>query len=131
MACLHPCSSPRRIGRFASLSASLLAGMLLTLPGCSRAPVLTIRNDSSLTLSNLVVSGSGFSERIGNLPAGGEHRLTLRPRGESGVQLVFDAGSRHVDSGSQGYIEGGSGDRITAIVGTNLTVSVAQETRRY
>ncbi|HRZ34727.1 MAG TPA: hypothetical protein P5534_00005 [Candidatus Paceibacterota bacterium] len=104
--------------------------VLLAAAGCSRAPVLTIKNQSSLTLSNVVVSGTGFSERISNIPAGGKHRLRVRPQGESGVRLVFDAGTQHVDSGAQGYFEAGGGYRITATVGTNLSVSVSGELRK-
>lgn len=105
--------------------------MLMAATGCSRAPVLTIKNQSSLTLSNVVVSGTGFSERIASISAGDEHRLRVRPQGESGVRLVFDAGMQHVDSGAQGYFESGGGYHITATVGTNLSVSVSEEPRKY
>ena len=113
------------------ISILIILGTLLAASGCSRAPVITITNQSSLTLSNVVVSGSGFSERIGSIPAGGEHRLRVRPRGESGVRLVFDGGTQHVDSGEQGYFEAGGGYRMTATVGTNLSVSISEELRKY
>ena len=113
------------------LNLIIIVAAILAAAGCSRAPVLTIKNQSPLTLSNVVVSGSGFSERIGSIPAGGEHQLRVRPQGESGVRLVFDAGTQHVDSGSQGYFEAGGGYRITATVGTNLSVSVSEELRKY
>ena len=104
---------------------------LLTLAGCSRAPVVTITNHSSTTLSNVVVSGSGFSERIGTVQAGGQHKLTVHPRGESGMRVAFDAGNQHVDSGEQGYFEAGGGYCISANVGTNLGVSVSSDLRSY
>lgn len=113
------------------LNLSIMVVTTLAAAGCSRAPVLTIKNQSTLTLSNVVVSGSGFSESIMNIPAGEELRLRVRPRGESGVRLVFDAGKQHVDSGSQGYFEAGGGYRITATVETNLSVSVSEELRKY
>lgn len=78
-----------------------------------------------------MVSGTGFSERIRSLPASGEHRLRVRPQGESGVRLVFDGGTRHVDSGVQGYFEPGGGYRMTATVGTDLNVAVSEEVREY
>ena len=109
----------------------LVVSALLSPAGCSRAPVLTIQNQSSVTLSNVLVSGSGFSERIVRIPAGGEHRLSIRPRGESGVRLEFDAGTQHLDSGAQGYLEAGGGHRLTATVGTNLSVVVSEELRKY
>ena len=106
-----------------SLAALVLAA------GCSRAPVITIKNQSSLTISNVVVSGSGFTNRIATLPAESEHQLTVRPSGDSGLRLVFDAGTQHIDSGSQGYFEACGGYRITATVGTNLSVSVSEALR--
>ncbi len=104
---------------------------LLAAAGCSRAPVLTIKNQSSLTLSNVVVSGTGFSQGIGSIPAGDEHRLTVRPRGDSDVRLVFDAGTNHVDSAAQGYFEAGGGYRVAVTVGTNLSVTVTEHLRSY
>src|SRR5437773_2625639 len=41
----------------------ILLTTVVTLAGCSRAPVITIANLSPVTLSNLVISGSGFSDR--------------------------------------------------------------------
>ena len=103
----------------------ILLAALTAVTGCSRSPVITVKNQSSLTLSNVVVSGSGFSTRIAKIPAGSEHRLTVRPSGDSGVRLVFDAGTQHIDSGSQGYFEAGGGYRVTATVDTNLSVSIS------
>jgi len=111
-------------------SCIIAAGLALA-AGCSRAPVITIKNQSSLTISNIVVSGSGFTNRIAAIPAGSEHRLTVRPTGESGLHLAFDAGTQHIDSGSQGYFEAGGGYRVTASVGTNLTVSVSEVLGAY
>ncbi len=102
----------------------IAVSVLVAAPGCSRAPVLTVRNDSSQTLSNVVVSGTGFSERISMLPSGVEHRLRVKPQGESGVRLTFDAGGQQVDSGIQGYIEPAGGYRVRVTVGTNLNVSI-------
>lgn len=99
--------------------------------GCSRAPVVLVRNQSSQVLSNVVVSGAGFSERLGILPPGGEQTLRVRPQGDSGLRLAFEAGGRLVDSGGQGYFEAGGGYRVTVIVGTNLAVSVTEELRKF
>ena len=109
----------------------IIAVTLVTLTSCSRGPVITVKNRSSLTISNVVVSGSGFSERIGSIAAGGEHRLSIRLRGESGVCLMFDAGTQHVDSGEQGYFEASGGYRVAATVETNLSVSISSDLRQY
>lgn len=112
------------------VSAFLVVPLLLA-AGCSRSPVIALSNQSSQTLSNVVVSGSGFSERIGNLPGGGRRELPVQPRGETGVRLEFDAGPRHVDTGAQGYFEAGGGYRVSVVVGTNLDVAVTAELRKY
>lgn len=95
--------------------------------GCSRSPVIIVRNQSGLMLSNVVVAGVGFSEKVGILVPGGEHRLHVRPQGETGVRVSFEAGLQRVDSGPQGYFEAGGGYRVTATIGTNLGVSVTGE----
>jgi hypothetical protein len=92
------------------IQSLIILSMLVGAAGCSRAPVLTITNESSLTLSNVVVSGSGFSEHVGNIAAGGERQLSVRLRGESGVRLVFDAGPQHVDSGER---RSGAGETLS------------------
>lgn len=83
-----------------------------------------MRNQSLQTVSNLVVSGIGFTERLDRLPCGAEHSFRVRPSGESGVSLGFDAGNQHVQSSANGYFEASGGSRIQATIGTNLTVSV-------
>ena len=113
------------------LSRIVLLVALAAAAGCSRAPVITVQNQSSQTLSNVVVSGSGFTNRIESIAAGGKHRLTVRPSGDSGLRLVFDAGTQHVDSGSQGYFEAGGGYRVTATVDTNLGIAIVSDLRRF
>lgn len=105
----------------------ILVATIILATGCSRSPVITLRNQSGLMLSNVVVAGVGFSEQVGILAPGGEHRLHVRPQGETGVRVSFEAGSQRVDSGSQGYFEAGGGYRVKATIGTNLGVSVTGE----
>jgi len=113
------------------ISRIIILAAIVALAGCSRAPVVAITNRSSVTLSNVVVSGSGFSERIDSIAAGGVHRITIHPRGESGMRVAFDAGTQHEDSGERGYFEAGGGYRVSATVSTNLSVSVSSDLRSY
>ena len=66
----------------------LMLAWVVALAGCSPSPVVTITNHSPVALNNVVVSGSGFSERIESIAAGAEHRVTARPRGESGLRVA-------------------------------------------
>ena len=112
-------------------SSPIILAAIVALAGCSRAPVVTITNRSTNALANVVVSGSGFSNRIDSIVAGAESRLTVRPRGESSVRIAFDAGGQHIDSGEQGYFEAGGGYRVAVTVAPDLKVSVSSDLRSY
>ena len=99
--------------------------------GCSRAPVLTISNRSPQTVINVVVSGTGFTQSVGNIAPGAEQRVSLSPRGESGVRIAFDASGKRVDSGEQGYFESSGGYRVKAIIETNLNVTITSDLGGY
>ncbi len=108
---------------------SLLAlGLVAALCGCNPAPRITVKNDSPHTLSNLVVSGAGFSERLPTLEPNGQHHWTVTPSGESGLGLRFDAAQRTVDSGKQGYFEPKGRYRVEAVIHNDLNVSVTAKT---
>ena len=95
--------------------------------GCSRPPVvLKVQNQSPLTLSNVVVSGSGFSERISSITPGGERRLSIRPQGRTTVRLAYDAGAQHFDSGPQSYFDSDQVHLIMAKVKMNMSVVVSR-----
>ena len=113
------------------LSSRLVLALSMGLAGCSRAPTVTVANRATVTLSNVVISGSGFSNRIESIAAGVDHTLTIHPSGDSGLRLVFDAGGQHIDSAEQGYFEAGSGYRVKATVDTNLSVSVTSDLSPY
>lgn len=111
-----------------SLVFPLLAAALC---GCHPEPRITVKNLSPHVLSNLVVSGAGFSERLSVLEPGAERRWSVRPRGDSGLQLRFDADRRTVDSGKQGYFEPASHYRVEAVVQPDLTVSVTAQPKWF
>jgi hypothetical protein len=109
----------------------ILLALVFVLTSCSRETGLTVANHSSGVLTNVVISGSGFSERIDRLAAGAERRLSIHPRGESGARVTFDAGGRHIDIGEQGYFEGGGSYRVAVIIEPDLNVTVLSELGKY
>lgn len=109
----------------------IVLAVVLAWGGCSREVGLTVANHSSGVVTNIRVSGSGFSERIDRLAAGAEYRLSIHPRGESGVRVVFEAGGRHIDAGEQGYFEGGRSYRVAVIIEPDLNVTVSSELETY
>ncbi|MEQ1796020.1 MAG: hypothetical protein ABL970_17735 [Nitrospira sp.] len=125
--------NPTPDGSNAMLSSRILIVLALVLAwaGCSRETSMTVANHSPVILTNIMVSGSGFSEPIDSLAAGAEWRLTVHSRGESGVRVAFDAGGRHIDAGEQGYFEAGGDYRISVTIEPDLKVTVSSELNRY
>lgn len=97
---------------------------LAALGGCARQPRLTVLNQSSAPLSNLVVSGSGFSETLGALAPGEKVRIGVSPSGDSALRFEFDAGGKHHSSAPDCYFEGSPLYRVTATIGPDFTVKV-------
>ena len=108
-------------------SRGIVLAVLILGAGCSRAPQITISNLSDVTLSNVLVSGSGFSERIGNIAPRADFKLTVHPVGDSGIRVAFDASGQHIDSGEQDYIEPSGGYRASVVVGPDLKVSASSK----
>ena len=87
---------------------------------------VTISNGSTITLANVVVSGSGFPKRIA---AGAEQKFAVHPPGDSGLRVTLDAGGPHVDVDDLAYIEAGGGCRVVVTVQLNL-IDIASSNSR-
>lgn len=109
---------------------SCLVASMLSL-GCSPGNRLVVVNESDSPLHDVLVSGSGFSEQIGTIAAHGEARLVVRPRGESGLHIQFNAKGTSISFGPDGYFEGSGGYLITATVSRDLAVSVKSALSPY
>lgn len=107
-----------------AILALLLLSILALFVGCSRAPKLTVTNRSAVELTNVVATGTGFTQAIGSIPPGGQRSVSLNPSGETGIRLDFDANGKHFSSTPQGYFENSSGYKITATVAPDFTVTV-------
>jgi hypothetical protein len=88
---------------------------------------ITVINQSDHPLENVVLTGSGFVEDIGTVSPNAASRVLVRPRGESGLQIRFDASGRTVSFGPEGYFEGGGGYVVIATVSPALAVSIKSE----
>lgn len=86
---------------------------------------MTVTNRSSLLLTNIVLSGSGFTERVGILEPGREKRITVHPKGSTGLRVTFDTGTQHIDSGQQAFFDTNGVYLVSALIKPDLTVSVA------
>jgi len=103
---------PDRRAQSHPIFRSLAVAVLLLTAGCSRSPRLELHNRSAATLANLVVSGSGFAEPLGDLPPGGDLSATLRPTADTALRFAFDVDGRRMETAPIGYVEPAGGDRI-------------------
>jgi len=114
-----------------SLTLLIVLLCLAALAGCARQPQLTVVNQSSAPLTNLVVSGSGFSVNLGTLAPGEQTRIGVSPSGDSGLRFEFDAGGKHHSSAPDCYFESSPLYRVTATIGPDFTVKVDVRIEKY
>lgn len=107
-----------------AVAAVVLAGLgIAAWFGLLSSPSVVIQNRSLANISNVVVSGSGFSESVGTIAAGDEIKVSMHPHGDSSIRIVFDANGQHYDSGDQAYIAT-NGERFIAKVNQTFGVSI-------
>ena len=108
---------------------TLTAGWVLTQCAAiaNPSPRIIVRNYSKNTLTNVVVSGSGFSHRVPVIEPGQRVRFRVEPSGESSLSLRFDTQGRTINSGQQGYFEPRSRYRVDAVVQSDLNVTIATQ----
>jgi hypothetical protein len=99
-------------------------GGTMALSGCNRGANLGIINRSTAELTNVVATGSRFTQSVGSILAGAQRSVSLSVRSESALKLDFDANGKHFTSEPQGYFEDGSNKKVTAIVSPDFTVTV-------
>ncbi len=119
-----------KIMKFNRMFFTAVVGISM-LAGCSKQPKITVINHSGVLLSNLVASGSGFSQSLGTLAAGAQVRASVNPTGESSLGLEFDANGKHFSSPPDGYFENSNYYQITATVEPDFSVIVDARTTAY
>lgn len=111
-----------------SLSTILITCCLV---GCDRATPVSVLNQSGATLRDVVVSGNGFDQRLGDIAQGVTATTQVRPKGESGLKLSFQSGHRLVTLPAGGYFEGGGRYAVTVVVTPDLGAAVSSTLRPY
>lgn len=99
-------------------------GCIMPISGCTHNANLNVINRSSTEITNVVATGSGFTQSIGSIKAGEQRSISVSPSGESGLQLEFDAKGKRFKSVPQGYFESGSNAKVTATVSPEFVVTV-------
>ncbi len=89
---------PRSMPVLALARLAVLGLAFALLQGCASGDLVKVINKSPTALTDVVVSGNGLSKRFGTIPAGGAETLRVRPRGESGLRVEFEANGRRYSS---------------------------------
>lgn len=101
----------------------------LAIAGCSGSTPLSVENKSGVVLESVIVSGSGFRQRLGNIEPGATIEAKIPVSGESGLAMSFIASGKGVSLPPDGYFEGGGGYAVTAVVTPGLEVVVNSRLR--
>ncbi|HQJ08054.1 MAG TPA: hypothetical protein PLF54_03555 [Deltaproteobacteria bacterium] len=110
----------------------ITAAAMLMQAGCSQEPAIVVTNQSGITLTNVILSGSGFSQRIDRLPPRAVTKFMVSPKGPSGVEVAFDAGGRHFDTKGQiGLFRDRGRYLVDVVIGPDLRLTVLSESRGY
>jgi hypothetical protein len=99
------------------------------LSGCISGVPVSIENQSSSDLAEVVVSGKGFSESVGTVRAGGMEFVRIHPRVETAVKVAFVVDGQRYSGTLDGTIENDNVNAIKATVSADFSVSVSAEVR--
>ncbi len=105
----------------------LVAGALLT--GCVSSVPVTIANNSQAQLVNVVVSGSGFSESVGSIAAGGSATAHVRPPVETQVKVAFDVDGQRYSAMTSERIANDGTNIVAASVDADFTITLETPAR--
>ena len=108
--------------------AAVVAACAL-LSGCVSSVPVTIANNSQAQLANVVVSGSGFSESVGSIAAGGRATAHVRPSGETTVKVAFDVDRQRYSAVTGDRIANDGANVVEATVDADFTITLETPAR--
>ena len=98
--------------------------LLAAAAGCSTKTTVTVANESNVTISNVTVTATGFKQSIDMLPAGEARSYEFELQGDSGLKVIYEAGGRKIDTGSQGYLMAKQRHVVQLSIRTNDSVGL-------
>ena len=101
----------------ASLSFVILAVLFFG------SPVITLKNDSEKRISNILLSGSGFSQTIPSLAPRSTTSVVVYPQGASGLKIEFAVDGKSHMKDDLAYLESFGGYCVTVQVAADLTIA--------
>lgn len=98
----------------------VIASIALLLVGCTRNPSVYVTNQSPATLTNIIVSGPGFSLPFSQLASGAQQKIPLNLKPNT-IKFEFDALGKHFSDVSTNINWNGM-KAIDLSVATNFSV---------
>jgi len=98
--------------------------------GCSNKPEVAVINHSNHELENVWISGSGFSNKLENVPVQSEIHTKFRCSGESGIRLTFQSNGTNHDTKEIGYVEDDSFYKVAIEVKPDFSAEFSYETNK-
>lgn len=89
---------------------------------CSRHPEVTVRNHSGATITEVVISGTGFSKKLGDIGPGHHAKTAVSPAADSGLRVSFDVNGQRHSPPEDGYLEPSPHCRVTVTAAPDFTV---------
>jgi hypothetical protein len=87
------------------------------------APVIILKNDSGKRMSNILLSGSGFSQTVASLEPHSTTSVVVYPQGESGLKIEFAIEERSHMKDDLAYLERFGGYCVTVRVPADLAIT--------
>ena len=78
---------------------------LLALTACSHLPQVKVRNKSGEPIENVVLTGPGFTNRIGAMKPAQHHKVRVQPFASGDIVLHFEANQGQLSAGATTVID--------------------------
>lgn len=105
---------------------SVLIALTVVLAGCSRGPAkISLTNRSSVTISNVCVSGQHFAQLLASLTPGMSMSFALDRPSENDVWVAFESDGQSFDSRGKSrpdFFAVGPGHPLSLTIGDDLKV---------
>jgi hypothetical protein len=101
-----------------------ILGAVAFLGGCVSGVPVSVTNQSTTALHQVVISGKGFSEQVGSIAAGATETIRIRPREETTVKVAFEADERRYSAATETAIENNDLYIVVVNVSADFTISI-------
>lgn len=89
-------------------------------------PEVTVINNSSVKLSNVVIQCNGRPHTFLDIDPGTSVSTIMEARGESGLKIDFDANDVHYSQDDLAYIESHGGYCVTLVINDSMKVDTQE-----